>query len=145
MDAGKLEEVILEGGCYCGEVRYRVDGDVLIKGQCHCRECQTISGGAPGLFMGIAQDGFTYIKGQPKTFARSDLENPVIREFCADCGTHLTSLRPGGTGWVILKIGTLDDPSVFGQAQIAIFTKDKQPFHMIADGIATFEGLPPRE
>jgi hypothetical protein len=34
-----------------------------------------------------------------------------------------------------LKIGTLDDPSVYGGAQMAIFTAEGQPFHLIADGV----------
>jgi len=32
---------------------------------------------------------------------------------------------------------------VFEQAQVAIFTKDKQAFHLIPDGIPTFEERPP--
>jgi hypothetical protein len=45
---------------------------------------------------------------------------------------------------VVLRIGTLDDPSVYGGAQMAIFTEERQPFHLIADGVPAFEGLPPR-
>jgi hypothetical protein len=44
---------------------------------------------------------------------------------------------------VVLKVGTLDDPSVYGGAQKAIFTAEGQPFHLIADGVPAFEGLPP--
>jgi hypothetical protein len=40
----------------------------------------------------------------------------------------------------VLKIGTLDDPSVYGGAQKAIFTAEGQPFHLIADGVPAFEG-----
>ncbi len=29
----------VEGGCYCGAVRYKASGEPLFKGQCHCREC----------------------------------------------------------------------------------------------------------
>jgi hypothetical protein len=50
--------------------------------------------------------------------------------------------RRSGLRPVVLKIGTLDDPSVYGGAQKAIFTAESQPFHLIADG--AFEGLPPR-
>jgi len=131
------------GGCYCGQVRYTAKDDTALKAQCHCRECQYISGGAPNIFMLMPLDGFTYTKGTPKQFARSDLEAPVTREFCADCGTHLTTRRPG-LPFVILKVGTLDDPSVFGTAKMAIFTIDKQPFHLIPDGLPAFERLPPQ-
>jgi len=46
---------------------------------------------------------------------------------------------------VVLKIGTLDDPSVYGGAEKAIFTGEGQPSHLSADGVPAFEGLPPRE
>jgi hypothetical protein len=133
----------LEGGCYCGKVRYAAEGEPLLKAQCHCRECQYISGGAPNMFMLMPPSGFGYVQGEPKRFARSDLENPVTREFCVDCGTHLTTRRPGLPA-VILKVGTLDDPGVFERVQMAIFTVDKQPFHQIAEGVPIFERLPPR-
>ena len=104
----------LEGGCYCGALRYEVAGDPLFKGQCHCRECQYISGGNPNVLMAIPESGFKYTKGAPKAFRRSDLDNPVTREFCADCGTHVLAKAPGVPGAVVLKVGTLDDPAAFG-------------------------------
>ena len=43
----------LEGGCYCGKVRYVADGDPMMKAQCHCRECQYITGGSPNMFIAM--------------------------------------------------------------------------------------------
>jgi hypothetical protein len=133
----------LEGGCYCGAVRYVADGEPIMKAQCHCRECQYISGGAPNMFVLMPPGGFSFTKGTPKAFVRSDIEDAVTREFCAECGTHLTTRRPGLSA-VILKVGTLDDPSLFGGPQMAVFTADKQAFHHIPDGVRAFEGLPKR-
>lgn len=133
----------LEGGCYCGAVRYIAEGDPTLKAQCHCRECQYISGGSPNLFLLMPLEGFRYTKGAPKHFTRSDIERAVTREFCAECGTHLITRRPGISG-VILKVGTLDDPSLFGSPQMAIYTIDKQPFHQIPDDLPAFEHLPKR-
>jgi hypothetical protein len=45
---------------------------------------------------------------------------------------------------VILKVGTLDDPALFGAPQMAIFTIDKQAFHQIPEGLPSFERLPKR-
>jgi hypothetical protein len=133
----------LEGGCYCGKVRYVAEGEPMRKGQCHCRECQFITGGAPNMFVVMPSAGFAYTKGAPKQFARSDLENPVTREFCPDCGTHLAT-RPPGRPVIVVKVGTLDDPKLYGAPQMAIFTIDKQPFHQIPDGLPAFERMPQR-
>ena len=47
------------------------------------------------------------------------------------------------TQWMlILKIGTLDDPSVFEGPQMAIFTCDAQDYHEVPTGIPTFEKVP---
>jgi len=131
----------LEGGCYCGQVRYKAEGEPMMKGQCHCRECQFISGGAPNMFIAMPIAGFSYTKGTPKTFTRTDLERPVSREFCGTCGTPLTS-RPPGFPAVIVKVGTLDDPKLFDGPKMAIYTIDKQSFHHIPSGIPAFERLP---
>ena len=131
-----------EGGCYCGNVRYKVEGEPLFKGQCYCRECQYISGGGPNLVLGMPAAGFAYTKGSAKPFQRSDLESPATREFCPDCGTHLVSKAPGLPGAVMLKVGSLDNPAEFGGAQMAIFTVDEQDFHQLPDGVPAFERMP---
>ena len=131
-----------EGGCYCGAVRYQATGDPAFKGQCHCRECQYISGGNPNVLMALPEAGFSYTKGSPKEFRRSDLDSPVTREFCADCGTHILAKSPRVPGNVILKVGTLDDPGAYGEPQLAIFLCDKQSFHHVPEGAATFDRRP---
>jgi hypothetical protein len=131
----------VEGGCYCGQLRYKAEGEPMMKGQCHCRECQYISGGSPNMVLAMPLAGFAYTKGTPKTFTRTDLEQPVTREFCGDCGTHVVSRAPRFPA-AIIKVGTLDDPKEFGGPQIAIYTIDKQSFHHIADGVMAFERLP---
>jgi hypothetical protein len=131
----------LEGGCYCKNLRYVAEGEPMMKAQCHCRECQYITGGSPNVFIAMPIPGFKYTKGTPKGFARKDLERPVTREFCPDCGTHVVT-RPQGFPAVIIKVGSLDDPKLYGTPNLAIYTCDKQAFHRIPEGIPTFEKLP---
>lgn len=132
----------LTGRCYCGALHYEAEGEAQFRAECHCRECQYISGGGPNYFMALPKDGFRYTKGEPKRFARDDLETPVTREFCGNCGTHIVSL-PQGLDAVILKVGTLDDPATgYGAPKAAIYTIDKQPFHVIPEGMPCFERLP---
>ena len=123
-------------------MRYESDGPPGFKGQCHCRECQYISGGAENLFMIVPAAGFRYTQGEPKGFKRADLENGATREFCAECGTHITT-RVRDPGIVILKVGTLDDPAAdYGGPQVVIWTKDAQPYHLLPEGVPQFPGFP---
>jgi hypothetical protein len=86
-------------------------------------------------------------EADPEKRARLETLAARFRELAeAQKGLHSGSYaeRPGLRP-VVLKIGTLDDPSVYGGAQKAIFTAEGQPFHLIADGVPAFEGLPPRQ
>jgi len=132
----------IEGGCYCGAVRYRAEGEPVFKGMCYCRECQYGSGGAQNVVMGMPASGFAYTQGKPRAFRRSDLDKPVTREFCEVCGTQLLSRAPGLAGVVLLKVGSLDDPSVYGAPQMVIYTCDKQSYHQLPEGVTAFERGP---
>ena len=131
----------IEGGCYCGNIHYVSEHPAEAQLQCHCRECQYITGGHPNAIMVVPDEGFRFIKGTPAMFTRKDLERPVTRFFCANCGTPIGTRSPARPDSFIIKIGTLDDPSHF-EPQIAIFTVDQQPYHHIPDGIPVHRHRP---
>ena len=39
------------------------EGEPTLQAQCHCRECQFITGGSPNMFVVMPLDGFKYTKG----------------------------------------------------------------------------------
>ncbi len=133
----------ITGGCYCGDIRYEADGDMLMKAACHCRECQYISGGSANLIVGMAEAGVSYTKGTPAKFIRDDIDDAVVREFCGRCGTPILTRTPQMPGVVFIKIGSLDEPQNFVAPDVAIHTDDKHDFHLIAEGVAQFGRLPP--
>jgi len=132
------------GGCYCGEVRYEVDGPQEAAFQCHCRECQYLTGGNANIVVVFAESDFRYTKGLASSFARSDLENPVTRHFCGACGTGIGSRSPSRPNSMIIKVGTLDNPGEY-QAQAAIFTCDRQAYHYIPNNIPSFDKRPTKK
>ena len=93
----------ITGGCYCGEIRYESKGEPQAMLQCHCRECQYISGGNANLITVLPADGFSFTKGEPKSFTRTDIERPVTRLFCPTCGTSIATKTPNRPDSVIVK------------------------------------------
>ena len=132
----------LAGGCYCGALRYVAERAAKFRLQCHCRACQTIAGGGPNYTIAMPRSGFRYTAGTPRRFARPDLAQPVTREFCGECGTHILTQAPGMPGTALIKVGSLDDPEAFGGPELAIFAAEAASFHPIPDGIACYEGAP---
>lgn len=131
----------ITGGCYCKGLRYEAEGEPMGALQCHCRECQYITGGNPNVIMLMPDAGFRFTKGAPSSFTRTDIDNAVTRYFCPTCGTAIGTRSPKRPGTFILKVGTMDDPSVF-QPKAAIFTVDRQHFHHIPEGLPAFERRP---
>jgi hypothetical protein len=136
--------MMVTGGCYCGEIRFEVIGPQEAAFQCHCRECQYITGGNANIVVVFAETDFRYTKGVTTTFARSDLETPVTRHFCSSCGTAIGSQSPSRPNSMIVKVGTLDYPGDY-QAKAAIFTCDKQAYHNIPSEIPAFDKRPPKK
>jgi hypothetical protein len=130
------------GRCYCGAVHYKVEGEPTFTAQCHCRECQYLTGGAPNMFMVMPASTFTYTQGEAKGFTRTDIENAVTREFCPECGTHLLTRAKALPDGVVLKVGTMDDPGQYPGPQMAIYCMDKQSFHEVPEGVPEFDRFP---
>ena len=128
----------LDGGCYCGNIRYHFDGEPKASPQCHCRECQYFTGEHPNLIVALPDDGFSFTRGTPKTFARSDLEVPRTRLFCQDCGTPIGTVSPAFPGITLIKVGTLDDPSGF-EPTWAQYLCDAQPYHAVPGDVPVFD------
>lgn len=96
---------IRSGGCQCGAVRFRVEGDMGTASVCHCRMCQKAFGNFFAPLVNVHEGTLLWLKTEPKRFQSS---NHVRRGFCGDCGTPLTYEAPDG---VALAIAAFDDPS----------------------------------
>jgi hypothetical protein len=94
------------GGCQCGAVRFRVEGELGRASICHCRMCQKALGGPFGPFVSVKIDQLTWTRGERRRFQSS---NKVHRGFCGDCGTPLTF--EWNDKVIDLTIFSFDDPS----------------------------------
>lgn len=132
---------VREGGCGCGAVRYRIEGDPVALAVCHCTECQKQSGSAFGMSLIVKRESFT-VAGEPRVFRRiADSGNPTDCYFCATCGIRVYHAPQGMPGTYNVKPGTLDDRSWL-QPVVQVWTKSRQPWLMLPKGIPAVEGQP---
>ena len=132
-----------EGGCQCGEVRYRINGEPVTLVVCHCKECQRQSGSAFGMSLMVRKEDFELLSGTLSFFERnSESGRKVGAAFCPKCGVRVyhTPERLQGAA-LNVRAGTLDDLS--GLTPSAhVWTSSKQPWLELPPGVTTFERQP---
>jgi hypothetical protein len=107
---------VLTGGCQCGAVRFRVEGEVGRASICHCRMCQKAFAGPFGALVTVKVADLTWTRAAPSRFQSSDA---VQRGFCAACGTPLTF--EWSADKIDLAVFAFDDPSrVEPNVQLAV-------------------------
>ena len=132
----------IEGGCNCSAVRYRLDGAPMAVAVCHCSNCRRQSGSAFSVNLVVRGDAMQ-ISGDLTTWEDPDTESgqPVLRQFCATCGSPIRSLSAASPKVAIVKAGTLDDPGLFAPA-IHVWTSSALPWVEIPGGLPQFPRNP---
>jgi hypothetical protein len=126
---------VLIGGCQCGKVRYRFEGEPIELTVCHCRECQRQSGSAFGMSLSIPAEAFELLSGNLKFFeVVCDSGRNKSCAFCPNCGTRIYHRTDAG---ISIKAGTLDDTSRL-RPTAHYWTKRRQPWVVIPDEVRRF-------
>jgi hypothetical protein len=138
------EITVREGGCACGEVRFRISAPILGMAVCYCRECQYASGGGPNYVVLAPRTAFEVVKGEVRIHhTAAESGNDIGRAFCGTCGSPLWSETTDGTPFMPVKAGALDDASDLRPTS-AVFSCEAQPWHLMHEGVRSFEKMPPR-
>lgn len=119
----------MEGGCTCGNIRYRLQGRPLIVHACHCTRCQRETGTAHALNAVYEADRVVHLKAEPElidTPSASGKGQRIAR--CPACKVAVWSNYPeGGHAVRFVRVGTMDDPGRC-PPDIHIFTSTRQPW-----------------
>ena len=116
-----------EGGCTCGQVRYRLASRPLFVNCCHCRWCQRETGSAFAINAMIEAERVELLAGQPERVDTPSLSGKGQKIWrCPSCRVAVWSNYAGsGEAVRFVRVGTLDEPDLL-PPDIHIFTESKQ-------------------
>ena len=127
-----------EGGCSCGEVRYRLASDPLFTHCCHCLNCQRQTGSAFVINLLIEADRVELLAGDPQPVAvprGSGKKQKIWR--CPRCQVAVFSQYTRRQVRFV-RAGTLDDPSRVSP-DVHIFTRSKLPWVTLPESVPAFK------
>jgi hypothetical protein len=122
---------IVEGGCLCGSIRYRVAAGPKISAACWCRTCRRASAAPIVPWLHIPVSSLEVTSGKPVEYRSSP---DVVRTFCGRCGTPITYCKAGYDGMIDVTTSSLDDPDAF-PPMLHTWTSHALSWFKVDDGI----------
>ncbi len=132
---------MIEGGCRCGAIRYRLSADPVAARMCWCRDCQYWACGNASVNLVVRRDALA-VQGTSCTYeSLADSGNHMRRSFCGQCGTQMFSESRENVEFQVVRVGTLDHPERFSPQ--AVIWRDSAPAWAVIDSaLPAFPGQP---
>jgi hypothetical protein len=131
----------ITGGCLCGKVRYSANTEPAFVAVCHCKNCQKQGGTAFSVVVALQKSELS-IQGPLKSYHDiGDSGQPVLRNFCPECGSPITTDASVAPEMTFLKAGTLDDASWL-EPKTHIFCDSAQPWTAFPESSQKFGKMP---
>jgi hypothetical protein len=124
-----------EGGCLCGAIRFRIDGEPRVVSHCHCSLCRRVSGAPFVTWLTVRKDKMA-ITGDLLWYGSSDWGS---RGFCPACGTHLVGRSEHYERYWDITAGSLDTPECI-RPERHVFAGDKVAWLDITDTLPAHVG-----
>jgi len=116
-----MKQRVITGGCYCGEIRFRLIAEPISRANCHCENCRRAIGAQAVAWITVNPSQFRYEKGSPNRYRT---ETGAWRTFCNYCGTSLTYEHSSRPDEVDITTASLDHPENFAPTK-DVFADEK--------------------
>lgn len=129
----------ITGECFCGEVKYQVDGRLHDAISCHCSRCRKAFNSQASAYALVDPSEFKWLSGQD--LLTSYVGNHGFGlQFCSKCGSTLCGIFSGVVHGVTLGCVNGDPEIEIGKH---IYVGSKAKWEIIPEGVSQFnEGAP---
>ena len=130
-----MSERLVQGRCFCGDIRFEVRGPESFACLCYCESCQRAAGAPVVAWATYPRDTFKATQGEMHWHRSSP---GVTRGICCNCGSSISYENDKRPGEIDITVNSLDDPSS-PTMRAHIWTEDKQPWFKIGDDLPVYE------
>lgn len=131
----------LEGRCFCGAVRYRIQSAATQFYYCECRQCRKLTGSIAATNLRLEPAPIEWLSGEDQVHLfRAPDGRDFTKAFCRQCGSGLPYLNVPGDALVV-PAGSLDTPPPLA-VQRRIFTAERPEWAVFASGLPADPGFP---
>jgi hypothetical protein len=126
---------MVTGSCLCGNVKYKISGDVGDIVHCHCKTCRKAHGSAFSSVAGVKDRDFKLIGDV--TLSSYESSPGKSRYFCPTCATQIYAKKEG-TEHIVLRLGSLDDDPKSTEMN-HIWVSQKAPWYSLNSNLPEYQ------
>lgn len=127
-----------EGGCRCGQVRFRLSAPPLFTAVCHCKGCQKMSGSAYSTTISVPTTGFSVAAGSPEIGGLHGAQSR--HHHCPHCKSWVFTRIEPDMGFVNVRATMLDETDGF-EPFLQTWTSEALPWALVETPYS-FAGFP---
>ncbi|MEM7128728.1 MAG: GFA family protein [Chloroflexota bacterium] len=131
----------ITGECFCGTVKYQIEGKLRDARSCHCSRCRKAFSGQASAYALVDPDEFSWTSGEDHLTSYVG-EHGFGLQFCKICGSTLCGVYNDVLHGVTL--GCVNgEPDV--ELGMHIYVGSKATWEIIPPGVPQYEEGPPGE
>lgn len=125
----------ITGECFCGKVKYEINGELSDARSCHCSRCRKAFSSQASAYALVDPEGFSWKSGESllTTYAT---EGGFGLQFCSQCGSTLCGIFNGTVHGVALGCVNGDPKIELGRH---IYVGSKANWETIPDGVPQYQ------
>ena len=129
----------ITGECFCGEVKYQVNGKLRDARSCHCSRCRKAFSSQASAYALVNPSEFKWLAGENLLTSYFGKKGFGL-QFCKICGSTLCGIFNGEIHGITLG-GVNGNPEV--ELGMHIYVGSKATWESIPVGVPQFQEVPP--
>jgi len=125
----------ITGECFCGDIKYKVDGKLKDARSCHCSRCRKAFNSQASAYALVDSQCFTWISGQNQLTSYIG-QHGFGLQFCKQCGSTLTGVFNGDVHGVTLGCVNGNPEVEIGKH---IYVGSKASWEVMPEGVVQYD------